>query len=76
MRNELFVKVADEISDKLIMISENRKATDKSIIQLFKELLDDKYLEYQFEILSYIPERLSVKGYEIVNSSKFELKKY
>ena len=76
MGNEMFIRIADDISEKMILISKDKKCKNKSIIELYDELLDKKYLEYKYCILSYIPERLSVKGYEIVNSSKFELKKY
>lgn len=76
MGNEIFIKIADEISEELILLSKNKKCKTKSIIELYNELLDEKYHEYKYCILSYIPERLSVKGYEIVNSNKFELKKY
>ena len=41
-----------------------------------KELLEEKYKDYHYDILSYIPGRLAVKGYEIVNANYFALKKY
>lgn len=53
-----------------------KKTKKKKIIDLYNELLDEKYKDMHYLILSYIPERLSVKGYEIVNSEYFELKKY
>jgi len=76
MDNELYVKIADDISDRLISLWQNKKTNNKKIIDLYKELLDEKYKDIQYYILSYIPERLSVKGYEIINSEFFELKKY
>lgn len=76
MDNELYIKIADEISDKLIELWKTNKTKNKKILELYKELLDEKYNNVQYLILSYIPERLSTKGYEIVNTEFFELKKY
>jgi len=76
MDNEIYIKLADSISDQLISLWQNKKTKNKKIIDLYNELLDDKYKDMQYLILSYIPERLSVKGYEIVNCQYFELKKY
>ena len=45
-------------------------------IDLYNELLTEEDKEIQYIILTYVPERLSVKGYEIVNSEFFELEKY
>lgn len=76
MDQETCVKIADEISDKLISLCNDKKAKTKTILELYNELLEKKYHEYRYDILTYIPERLAVKGYEIVNSRSFELKKY
>lgn len=76
MDNELCIKIADEISDKLISLWKNKQTNNKNIMDLYNQILDEKYKENQYHILSYIPERLSIKGYEIVNSNNFELKKY
>lgn len=76
MDNELYIEIADEISDKLIELWKTNKTKDKKILELYKELLDEKYNDIQYFVLSYIPERLSIKGYEIVNTNFFELKKY
>lgn len=76
MDNEIYIKIANEISDKLIELWKTNKTKDKKILELYKELLDEKYHDIQYLILSYIPERLSIKGYEIVNTEFFELKKY
>jgi hypothetical protein len=76
MKNDLHIKLANKISDELISLWKNNKTKNKSIINLFNELLDDKYEDIKYSILSYIPEVLSVRGYEIVDSENFELKKY
>lgn len=76
MDNELYIKLADEISDKLISLWKQNKTKNKKIIDLYNEILDKEYKDIQYIILTYIPERLSIKGYEIVNSDFFELKKY
>ena len=76
MENDLHIKLANKISDELISLWKNNKTKNKSIINLFNELLDDKYKDIKYSILSYIPEVLSVRGYEIVDSENFELKKY
>lgn len=76
MDNELCIKIADEISDKLISLWKNKQTNNKNIMDLYNQILDEKYKENQYYILSYVPERLSIKGYEIVNSNNFELKKY
>lgn len=76
MNNYLYIKEADRISEELIKISNQNKSNDKKIIEIYNELLDNKYSNIKYLILSYIPERLSVKGYEIVNSEIFKLKKY
>ena len=76
MENDLHIKLANKISDELISLWKNNKTKNKSIINLFNELLDDKYKGIKYSILSYIPEVLSVRGYEIVDSENFELKKY
>lgn len=76
MDNELYIKLADEISDKLIYLWKNKKTQNKNIIELYNDLLDKKYKDIQYNILSYIPGRLSIKGYEIINSNYFDLKKY
>ncbi len=76
MNNYLYIKEADRISEELIKISNQNKSNDKKIIEIYNELLDNKYSNIKYLILSYIPERLSVKGYEIVNSEFFKLKKY
>jgi CII-binding regulator of phage lambda lysogenization HflD len=73
MSQEMYIKIADEISDELI---KNKNNSKKTILELYSELLNNEYREYYYDILSYIPERLSVKGYEIINSKYFELKKY
>lgn len=76
MSQEMCSKIADEISEQLISLCHNKKVHQKTILELYSELLEPQYQEYHYDILSYIPERLAVKGYEIVNSSYFELKKY
>jgi hypothetical protein len=76
MSQEMYIKIADEISDKLISISEEKIKPNKNILEIYSELLNKEYKNYYYDILSYIPERLSVKGYEIINSNYFELKKY
>lgn len=76
MDNEIYIKEADRISDELINLWKHNKTENKKIIDLYNELLNDKYNDIKYLILSYIPERLSIKGYEIVNSKYFELKKY
>ena len=76
MDNELCIKIAEEISDKLISLWKNKQTNNKNIMDLYNQILDEKYKENQYYILSYVPERLSIKGYEIVNSNNFELKKY
>ena len=76
MKNDLHIKLANKISDELISLWKSNKTKNKSIINLFNELLDDKYEDIKYSILSYIPEVLSVRGYEIVDSENFELKKY
>lgn len=76
MEQDICIKIADEISDKLISLNKNKEAKEKNIVELYNELLDKKHQEYRYDILSYIPKQLAVKGYEIVNSEHFELKKY
>jgi len=76
MDNEMYKKIADDISDQMISLYKNNKTKNKNIIDLYKELLDEKYKKYQTEILTYIAESLSIKGYVIENSDNFELRKY
>lgn len=76
MDNELCIKLADEISDKLIELWKKHQTENKNIMDLYNQLLDEQYKDSQYYILSYIPERLSKKGYEIINSNSFDLKKY
>jgi len=75
MEQDIYIKIADEISDKLILLS-SKETKEKSIIEIYNKLLEKKYEKYRYEILSYIPKQLAIKGYEIVNSKYFELKKY
>lgn len=76
MEQDICIKIASEISDKLIFLNNNKKTKEKTIIQLYSELLEKKYEKYYYYILTYIPKQLAIKGYEIVNSECFELKKY
>lgn len=76
MNRNTCIKIADEISEQLISLCNDKMTQEKTIIELYNELLEPKHQEYYHDILSYIPERLAVKGYEIVNSNYFELKKY
>lgn len=76
MNQDICIKIADEISEQLISLCNNKMTQEKTIIELYNELLEPIHQEYYHDILSYIPERLAVKGYEIVNSNYFELKKY
>ena len=76
MDNEIYIKRADLISDELISLWKNNKTKKKKFIDLYNELLTEEDKEIQYIILTYVPERLSVKGYEIVNSEFFELEKY
>lgn len=79
MSNEIYgkiIQIADDISDKLIYVNAKNQSENKTLLQLYHELLDSQYKEYELVILSYLPERLAIKGYEIVNQKYFELKKY
>lgn len=76
MEQDIYIEIANEISDKLISLNNDKQTKEKNIVELYNELLDKKYQEYRYDILSYIPKQLAVKGYEIVNSEHFELKKY
>lgn len=76
MSQDTIIKIADEISDQLILLCQKGKVEEKTILELYDELLEPQYKKYHNDILSYISERLAVKGYEIVNSNYFELKKY
>lgn len=76
MDNNICMKIANEVCDNLIELWKNNKTKNKNIIDLFNQLLDKKYSDNKYLILSYIPEILSKRGYEIVNSEFFELKKY
>ena len=76
MDNELYIKLADTISDELILLWKENKTKNKKIMDLYNNILDKKYKDIQYNILTYIPEMLSKKGYEIINSDYFELKKY
>lgn len=76
MNRNTCIKIADEISEQLISLCNDKMTQEKTIIELYNELLEPTHQEYYHDILSYIPERLAVKGYEIVNSNYFELKKY
>lgn len=76
MNNDLCAKIANEISDKLIYLCINKKTKNKSILELYNELLDEKYYEYKINILPYIPDQLARKGYEIIDSENFDIRKY
>lgn len=76
MEHNLCIKIADEISDKLIFLCKEPEYQKKTLLEIYSELLDKKYKKYHYDILSYIPERLAVKGYEIVSSKPFQLQKY
>lgn len=76
MNHDMYAKVANDICDNLINLCLKNKIQNKSLIELFDKLLDEKYSDYRLNILSYIPEQLAKKGYEIVDTNKFEIKKY
>ena len=76
MDQEMCMKIADDITNKLIKLCRTKKVKNKTILQVYSELLEEKYKDYHCDILSYIPGRLAVKGYEIVNANYFALKKY
>lgn len=75
MDQEMCMKIADDITNKLIKLCRTKKVKNKTILQVYSELLEEKYKDYHYDILSYIPGRLAVKGYEIVNANYFALKK-
>lgn len=76
MNQDTYMKIADEISDKLISLCLNNKTKNKSLMQLYNELLNEEYFRYSSNILAYIPDQLAQKGYEIVDPNNFEIKKY
>lgn len=76
MDQDTIIKIADKISNQLISLYQKGEVHGKTILELYSELLEPQYQKYRNDILSYISERLAVKGYEIVNSNYFELKKY
>lgn len=76
MNQDIIMKISDKISDQLISIYHREGVREKTILELYRELLEPKYQEYYNDVLTYIPERLAAKGYEIVNSHYFELRKY
>ena len=71
-----YIKIASDITNQLISICKKNKTNNKSIIELYNELLKEEYKPYRSDILVYIPEQLSIKGYEIVTSNPLSLKKY
>ena len=56
------MKIADDITNKLIKLCRTKKVKNKTILQVYSELLEEKYKDYHYDILSYIPGRLAVKG--------------
>ncbi len=76
MNEEIFTKIASKISNQLIRLWQQGQTKNKTVIELYHELLDSKYYEKRYHILSYIPEQLAIKGYEIVDNDHFELRKY
>lgn len=76
MDQEMCMKIADDITNQLIKLCQKNKVKKKTILQIYSELLEAKYKDYHYDILSYIPGRLAAKGYEIVNTNYFALKKY
>lgn len=74
--NHYYIKIANDISDKLINLCLNNKTENKSLIELYNMLLDKKYYEYKSTIFPYVPDQLAFKGYEIVNTDIFAIKKY
>lgn len=76
MKQDIYIKIADEISDRLISLNNQKETIEKSIIELYDELLTEEYKKYRYDVLSYIPKQLAIKGYEIVNEDYFRLKKY
>ncbi len=76
MESNICLKIADEISDQLISLSENSRFKKKTLLEIYDKLLDQQFLNYRTDILSYIPGCLASKGYEIKNTKYFELIKY
>lgn len=76
MNQNKYIKIASKISNQLISLWQQGKTHDKTIIELYNELLDSKYYEERHAILSYIPEQLAIKGYDIVDGNHFALRKY
>ena len=74
--HKIYMKKAEEICDQLFILAKNNQTKHKTLIELYSGLLDKESEEDKYLILSYIPECLSRKGYEITNSEYFEIKKY
>lgn len=76
MNHDMYIKIADQICNTIISLYKNKKLNNKNFLELYNELLDEKYMEYHSNILSYVPDHLAIKGYEIVSVNPFEIRKY
>lgn len=72
MNSDIY-KLTEIVCDKMIKIC---KSNNKSFLDIYKDLTKDYTKQQQKEILTNIPEILAKKGYEIINSDLFELRKY
>ena len=71
MDNKLIEEEAMRITDELININKSNKSLDN----LFSNLIDDKYKKYDIKVLYHIPYLLAEKNYIIKSFNPFELEK-
>ena len=68
--------IAEKITIKMIDMYNKNLVNNKSIMDIFNELLSDNMSDKSMEILSYIPSILAKKGYDIINTDPLVLKEY
>jgi hypothetical protein len=76
MRTEEIKKESNRIALELIIMHKNKNLKNKTLLELYEELLNKDYKKYYYEILVKIPNILSENNYEILNSKYLKLKEY
>ena len=71
MDNFLLKKEAIRVTKELVKIKESNKSLD----EVFHNILDKKYKKYDMEILVYITGTLYDEGYSLESAVPFKLKK-
>ena len=71
MNNELIIKEAKRVTNELIRINNS----DKSLDEIFHNLLNKKFIQYDMKVLYFVPNFLAEDYYFIKSSNPFILGK-